>query len=162
MYDSLILCCTGNIPNSHQKSLMNAFLCTPIIVPRPFMKIIEEISPKANPFTTAQEYFCFHLQRGNPCFALVTETHLSMSPALTTVCCFHGPTGDTQIDSDSLKNDVVYGPDNFFPWIYICWSSTSGHHAKEAEFPGEKLWWKGLYVSAFRTSTVSASLSELV
>lgn len=81
MYDSLILCCTGNFPNSHQKSLMNAFLCIPIIVPRPFMKIIEEISPKANPFTTTQECFCFHLQRGNPCCVFVTEKHLSLAPS---------------------------------------------------------------------------------
>lgn len=118
MYDSLILCCTGNIPNSHQNSLMNAFLCIPIIVPRPFMKIIEEISPKANPFTTAQECFCFHLQRGNPCCVCVTETHLSLAPSPDNSMLFHGPTGGTQIDSDSLKTDqnhVVYGPDDFFP-----------------------------------------------
>lgn len=108
-------------PKFSSKSLINAFLCIAIIVPRPFMKIVEEISPKANPFTRAQECFCFYLQCGNPYCALVTKTHLSVDPGLTqppritlgvgcsfqylwawettsavivTACCFHGPTGE--------------------------------------------------------------------
>lgn len=68
-------------PKFSSKSLMNAFLCIPIIVPRPFMKIVEEISPKANPFTRARECFCFHLRCGNPYCAFVTKMHLPLDPS---------------------------------------------------------------------------------
>lgn len=49
---------------------------------------------------------------------------------LTTACYFHGPTGDTQIDAESLKtdqNDDVDGPDNFFPHGFIF----AGHLVKK-------------------------------
>lgn len=50
---------------------------------------------------------------------------------------------------------LYMGQITFSPWIYICWSS-----GKEAESPGENR--TDLCVSALKTSTVSASLSELV
>lgn len=79
-------------------------------------------------------------------------------PALTTVCYFHDPTGETQIDLDcpsrQIRMMLYMGQITFSPWIYICWSS-----GKE-ESPGENR--TDLFVSALKTSTVSASLSELV
>lgn len=70
---------------SLKKSLINAFLWIPIIVPKLFMKIVEEISPKADPFMSAQECFCFHLRCGNPHCVFVTKAHLSrdLSPDTT-------------------------------------------------------------------------------
>lgn len=64
-----------------KKSLIYAFLWISIIVTKLFMKIVEEISPKADPFMSAQECFCFHLQCGNPHCVFVTKAHLSRDPS---------------------------------------------------------------------------------
>lgn len=58
----------------------------------------------------------------------------------------------TQIPSRHITMMLYMGQITFPPWVYICWSS-----GKEAGFPGEKMVWTGLYESALKTSTVSAS-----
>lgn len=68
-------------PKFSSKILINAFLSILTILPRSFMKIVEEISSKANPFTRAQECFCFPLRCGNPYCLFVAKTHLSLDPS---------------------------------------------------------------------------------